>query len=796
MSPRVRRLVIVAAGLVLLLFAGRWSAGFLAARWWAAAVSPDALANVTRWQLLGLLLDAGAVLTASCWFALQALLVARAIGSVQVERRVGELRVREAVPTRLLVAGAVATGALLGLLTGVGARAWRAPVALAWHGVHYGVDDPLLGIDLGTLVARYPVWQLAHHFAALLVILGLLFAALLYLAIGALRRREGQLDIHPDARRHLGGLLALLAAVIATGYFLAPYRLATSLEVPLSLAAASTRVLATRAAAGAAIAVGAMSLLWALRPRHSLIVAGWAVLALVALGERLIVPAFVAEGAAPGNREERVRQFDGIFYGVSLRERTVSADSLPEVTGLWDSGSLANWALSRRGTLLSATANAGPERPAWRVVTGFAGEPGSIEVSDLAAGALGPGGSPARVAGDSGARGLIRDPRTSPGLAAWRLVGQGVPAGGLLRRIAIAWALQAPGVLGVDGQSQLDWGLDPEERASRLMPGLDWQVDGIATVEGRLVWMVSGLAIVDRAPLATRALLGRREISGAVPAAVATVDVTNGGLRAYLDPSADSLGAAWGGVYAGLIEPVTAMPPELRASLVYSRSLFQVQLTVLSQPEWGLGARAERADAAQPLAMVWDRPGNTPWLQEHLDDPARGIPASILSAGRVGGMAVIVLDQVASRELPGDADLTRGWHRLLPLAQLRDSARAAGDTLLAGPVHRQVTGHGVLAWQVFHSAGRRGTPSVAWIGTARDAILGGGRRVDDAWRSLGAAGSDAAGDRGAAVDAGARLDAVRAWIARADSALERRDMTAFGRAWEAIRGLLAEPRRE
>ena len=94
MTPRARRWLAAAITVVVLLYSGRWLADFAANRWWADAISPAAHAAVTRWQLLGLALDAGAVCLASAWFAMQGLLVARTIGTVQVQRRVGDELVR------------------------------------------------------------------------------------------------------------------------------------------------------------------------------------------------------------------------------------------------------------------------------------------------------------------------------------------------------------------------------------------------------------------------------------------------------------------------------------------------------------------------------------------------------------------------------------------------------------------------------------------------------------------------------------------------------------------------------
>ncbi|MCA9768220.1 MAG: UPF0182 family protein, partial [Gemmatimonadetes bacterium] len=172
MTPRARRLLASALAVALVLVVGRWVVDVLATRWWAAAISAGTLQAVTRWQFLGAILDLGAVAVASTWFAVQALLVARAIATVQIQREVGGRPVRESLATRWVVVGAIASGIVLGLLTGAGAHDWRASVALAWEGVRFGLEEPLLGADLGVFVAQLPLWELAHQFVLLLLGLG------------------------------------------------------------------------------------------------------------------------------------------------------------------------------------------------------------------------------------------------------------------------------------------------------------------------------------------------------------------------------------------------------------------------------------------------------------------------------------------------------------------------------------------------------------------------------------------------------------------------------------------------
>src|SRR5215208_2858191 len=162
MSRRRRRLAALVGALVALLFVGRWTATLLADRWWAAELSPAAASFILDWHILRLTLDLCACLMGSAWFIGHLLLVYRAVGTVQVRRNVANLEFREALTPGTLLAVAIATGTLLGLLIGVGASGWWREATLAWHGVTYGVSDPLMGRDLGVYVAQLPIWRAAH----------------------------------------------------------------------------------------------------------------------------------------------------------------------------------------------------------------------------------------------------------------------------------------------------------------------------------------------------------------------------------------------------------------------------------------------------------------------------------------------------------------------------------------------------------------------------------------------------------------------------------------------------------
>lgn len=783
MTPRTRRWLAAALGVVALLFAGRWLAAWFTLRWWAAAISPEAHAAVARWQLLGLGLDVAAITVASLWFTLQGSLVARAIGTVQVERRFGDAVVREVVPPRRLLLGAALLGLLLGMLTGAGARNWRAPFALSRQTAVVGIDDPLLGVDVGDLVTKVPIRHELLGYWLALVLIGLTLTLLLYLMIGAIQRHDGELRIHADARRHLGGLLAILAASIGVWYLLAPYRLATSIDVPLGLASASIRVLAANAATGAAIAVVAMSVAWALRGRHSLLVAGWLVLGCVVLVERLLLPAFIAEGQAP-ERDAQARTFDRVMHQITIAEGAPSSDSVPAVTRVVEEQQLLGWSAARAARMHFATPDDREAGTTWLMawrpdLHEVAGEIVAVPDDRVA-----PGGQPL-ITGTEG-----RFPRgfaTAPGLAGWAMSPTGVRVGGLVRRAALAWTLQAPAILRLPPDAVIDWDRDPAARAAALMPAIAWSTDDLVQVGGRWVWVVSGRAAIDRAPLSTRVPLGDRTVSGVVLALVALVGTDDGTVTVYRDPSHHPVGDAWAAVHRALAgeREDRALPVQVG----YPPALFTTQLDVLSRPHWDVGVRPlgpAEDSLHSPLPVRGSRAGE--W-QAMMEDPSHGRSISLLVASRREGQPVVTVHRLPDPAMPALRELTAAWLRMPTPSQLRDSLRAAGDSLVPGPVHWHVGAGGPVAWQAFRSAGHSGATALLWVGTSWPAGVGGDRGPARAWRGWSATQADSLGQRGEEFGA---LQAVRTWMARADSALARGDLTAFGRAWEALRGLLLD----
>lgn len=798
MTHRTRRLVGALVAIVAFLFIARWSVAFVADRWWAATISPGAAAFVTTWELLGLALDAGAIIAASVWFALQALLVARAIASVQVAQNVGNLQLREAVPTKILLGGAIASGVLLGLIAGSGAHAWREPIMLASQGVRYGVNEPLLNLDVGVIVAQLPAWDLFHRFASLLALLGLAFCVALYAGIGALRRENGALIVHPDARRHLGALLAFVALVIAVGYLLAPYHLAAASLQSLTPGGALTRVRADEIMAGIAAATAMMCVLWSLRGRNALLIAGWVVLTVGAVSERFAVPALAEEVPPPPNRLQMVRRFDSLAWGIRAADRFAEMEEFPAVTSIWDEVLLRRLVERGGGVLEAATAGQittldGRAAPVWLIATPPAGNATAMDVFAVEDGVTTSSGAPLMIRSTEGAASpngswrTLADPRSRPSAPAWRSVANGVNASTPLRRLLLAWARQAPGMLGSHEQSDVDWHLDPVERAAALLPMMSWSPADLILLAGRPTWLVQGSIPIEQFPLATRARWREQRVAGSVPAVLCSVDAASGEARFFLDPAADSLGVAWSRLIGPMVAPAASLPTELRARATYPIERLAAQLNVLRAAPWSADQSAQLTNTAGPVAPVW-LTGGIPGHQVTVEAAGRGAIIMTVTAYRVGGIPQLRIERRDSESTLGDTRVEpwQLWSRAAAVMHLRDSATAAGDTVWTRSP-RWFNGKTLSAWQPVFTVPRRGPPALLWIATGIGDRVGGGRTPADAWRS--ASELDRNPESRGPTDA-ATIELSRHWLESADSALRRGDMTAFGHAFEELRRVL------
>jgi hypothetical protein len=796
------------AGLVLLLFVGRWGASLLADHWWAQLISPEAGRFVVDWELLRLTLEIAGVGLACTWFIGHLLVVSRAIGSVQVPRQLANLEIQEALNARVLIMVGVGGGTLLGVVTGGGGGDWTSTVALAWTGVRYGETEPLLNHDLGLYLAQLPLWRELYGYALLLVLLGVAGVLTLYVIIGAVRWNSGRPAINDHARTHLGVLLACFALCLVWGYLLEPYELVADVQGNAQYGLFTFFLVTTQILAGTALAAAVLSLAWAVRGNHTLMAGGWTVLVAVYLIGHHVVPAFLGSGRQAGFEPTDRKRLEALAYGLTgLRDSVLTRGErprfMPGPAALWPSSIVARLPSADSGEIFSAERAVLPvgrrPRPAWLLVRSDGKGASSVTaVSDDQTGLTGeplyyPGGDSLLTTLPSSRLRLSRTAvwTGAPEVAVDSAPG-GVRVGTGVRRLVLAWALQAGGLLGHnDGVSRVRWYLTPTARLHRLAPFATWGVPVPRLIGSELVWITDGYLASATFPLAARARWRGQRIGSLRADFVGVTSAESGDTRIYLRHTADKVAEAWRAVSDGVIQPAAAIPPEVGRMVPYPAEALQVQSKILEEQVWDVPGVVGRPDslggpgpAPEP---VWDPDTlGTQTLVPYERETDRLLTAVLQARMADGWESLRLIRFDTTSTLPSPPVLENRWGRFPTFEQLRDSVLGSGGQLQAAPVRYWVGPEGLGAYQPHFAWNSTAGPYLVWVSVAVPGRGGAGHDVLEAWQNmLGLTAPLVAG----AVRSN-QLDEARRYMAAADSALRRGDLAAFGRAIDALRRIL------
>jgi uncharacterized membrane protein (UPF0182 family) len=115
-----------------------------------------------------------------------------------------------------------------------------------------------------------------------------------------------------------------------------------------------------------------------------------------------------------------------------------------------------------------------------------------------------------------------------------------------------------------------------QERVKKIAPFIIFDRDSYLVIApgGRLYWIIDGYMTSDRYPYSEPNGRMGNYIRNSVKA---VVDAYNGAVHFYLSDPEDPIVAAYGKIFPGLFEPLTAMPEGLRAHIRYPQDLFAIQ---------------------------------------------------------------------------------------------------------------------------------------------------------------------------------------------------------------------------
>jgi uncharacterized membrane protein (UPF0182 family) len=583
-----RRLYLIGAGLlVAALVGGRWLAVETAERAWDRTFAGGEA--VIQARDLARLLQALVLVISITWFAGNLLIVYRAIGSVQMPRRLGDLEIVEAIPQKTLLSVTVLVGVVIGSLFALGTSDWWRHAVLAASPPHFGIPDGTeRARDVGYYVSVLPWIAVLQNRALILAVGALGVVTLLYAVVGTFRIRRGRIKASDHARGHIGFLLACLALVIAWGAAYDPAEVIAGLHGTVDQAALTVRTFGARLIVAVAVVTAVISIVWAIRDRPTLILGGWAALMISVMAGYFVIPGVVrtSGGAGQGSaRAELVQRRDNLerlAFGLNgLDERIppafASGEEALRAIPLWDPAQVAAaaqvpaFAVALRPPRPDDTGTAwliAPLPNATAPTTGGVGGPVRLALeldSGLAITALptsdgtvlfGPGAEAPVITADSIA---------------------GVPITGLWRRFAIAWTIQAWGLVRGDSSGrQLLWRRDVTDRLERLAPFARFGEPAPAIRDGSLWWVSWGYVSHAAFPLVRPLTWHGEDVRYFRAGVLGAVRAATGETHLWLAPGHDSLTASWARRFQPLIERSDRLPPDLRAQLVYPQEMFRI----------------------------------------------------------------------------------------------------------------------------------------------------------------------------------------------------------------------------
>ncbi|HUK21760.1 MAG TPA: UPF0182 family protein [Gemmatimonadales bacterium] len=617
--------------LMALLVGGRFVAIETAERAWAVTLGSAGADVYLATRDFARLVRGLVLLVAIAWGVANFYNVYRAIGSVQLPRRLGDLEIVEAVPQRTLLGITIALGLAFGLLLAMGTGDWWLETLLASKPPRFGVTDPVLHRDLGFYLGALPWAVTLQRFALRATLAAVLVIALLYLGIGSLRFTGWRPTASAHARTHLGVLLALLGVALLRGAMLDPAEVVAGLHGSLDRGALVVRLPGAPFVAVCAAVACIASIVWIVRDHNRALGMAWAALLAVALLVYLIVPNIVRGGVtAP---DVRIGPLERIALGAEWNEGELPhgfptlAAALSHVP-VWDPDRVgamvrrsSQW--SRHAQIAGAALTAsspgasGPASaplPRWLVVPSPTVLPAVRDSTSASSpltppawndqhrGALAHTDRPlAALEIDSGLALTPVATRDSvfwygPGFREFAVAAPdtwpetrtgGIPLSGWWRRTALAWVLQSPELARheTDGVLLL-WRRDAAERLSRLAPFATFDDPiPLVTNRGTLMWLSYGYLASDYFPL-SRGIAwpdgsGDELVRYLRVGLVGVVDAARGTTVLYLAPGADSLATAWGRIFAPLIQPADSLPEALGTALPFPRDAFRAAVVEL-----------------------------------------------------------------------------------------------------------------------------------------------------------------------------------------------------------------------
>jgi uncharacterized membrane protein (UPF0182 family) len=177
----------------------------------------------------------------------------------------------------------------------------------------------------------------------------------------------------------------------------------------------------------------------------------------------------------------------------------------------------------------------------------------------------------------------------------------GVQLSSPIRKLAYALKFREKNLLlsnALTSESRLMYIRTPKERVQKVAPFLQLDEDPYpAVVDGKIVWIVDGYTTSDGYPYAQRTNFGtatadsrnggqgllQQQVNYIRNSVKATVDAYTGKVSLYTWDEKDPVLKTWAKAFPGVMQPKSAISPDLLSHLRYPEDLFKVQRDLLAQ---------------------------------------------------------------------------------------------------------------------------------------------------------------------------------------------------------------------
>ena len=159
----------------------------------------------------------------------------------------------------------------------------------------------------------------------------------------------------------------------------------------------------------------------------------------------------------------------------------------------------------------------------------------------------------------------------------------GIPVGGTLRRLVLAWALgdlsKLPFSDDITSESRVLMRRNIRERVQSLAPFLIYDSDPYIIVadDGRLHWMIDAFTESVRYPYSRHHQAGDQRVNYIRNSVKVTVDAYDGAVNFFIFDPQDPIINAYRATFPGLFRDASEMPADLRAHIRYPDTLIRTQ---------------------------------------------------------------------------------------------------------------------------------------------------------------------------------------------------------------------------